>query len=242
MLQQCGTKMIFRTPAHAVRKSLVSEIFLEKHRLRLEKRVAMSHELKIGLTVLILAGAGVSLSGLLTRYPGARAAPSASEVALARRLRSWAVPTSARNAKNPFTISPELLGEAARHFADHCASCHANDGSGATEMGRNLFPRVPDMRRDGTQHLSDGELYYIIHNGVRWTGMPAWGGPDNDMDSWKLVLFIRHLPKLSPDEIRDMERFNPKSMVEQVEEKEEEEFLKGGPMPTENRPHSEKSK
>ena len=85
------------------------------------------------------------------------------------------------------------------------------------------------MRSEMTQRLSDGELYYIIHNGVRWTGMPAWGDPDNDMDSWKLVLFIRHLPHLTPQELHDMEHYNPKSIADQEEEKEEEEFLNGGP-------------
>jgi mono/diheme cytochrome c family protein len=149
------------------------------------------------------------------------------------------MPRSARDGKNPFASSPELLQESARHFADHCASCHSNDGSGATEMGRSFFPRVPDMRSDATQRLSDGELYYIIHNGVRWTGMPAWGDPDNDMDSWKLVLFIRHLPQLTQDELRDMERFNPKSIAEQEEEKEEDDFLNGGPAPV--TPHSHES-
>jgi mono/diheme cytochrome c family protein len=203
----------------------------------------MSRELKIGLSVLALAAAGVWLSGLLGSYPGARGAPSATEVAVARRLRSWAVPRAARAGKNPFTASPDLLQESARHFADHCASCHGNDGSGATEMGRNLFPRAPDMRLDSTQRLSDGELYYIIHNGVRWTGMPAWGDPESDMDSWKLVLFIRHLSQLTPYELRGMERFNPRSIADQEEEKEEEEFLNGGPAPaTAPDPHSEKTK
>jgi len=205
----------------------------------------MSRELTIGLTVLLVAAAGVWLSSLIGNYPGARGAPTATEVALARRLRSWSVPRGARKGKNPFVSSPELLKESARHFADHCASCHGNDGSGATEMGHNFFPRVPDMRVDATQRLSDGELYYIIHNGVRWTGMPAWGDPDSDTDSWKLVLFIRHLPQLSPDELHDMERFNPKSVAEQEDEQEEEEFLNGGPAPTtpnSREPHSEKRK
>lgn len=205
----------------------------------------MSRELKIGLSVLVLAAAGVWLSRLLGSYPGARGAPSATEVALARRVRSWSLPRSAGKAKNPFRTTPALLQESARHFADHCASCHGNDGSGGTEMGRNLFPRAPDMRLDATQHLSDGELYYIIHNGIRWTGMPAWGDPDSDMDSWKLVLFIRHLPQLSPQELRDMERFNPKSIAEQEEEKEEQEFLNGGATPAPSTGHelrSEKTK
>lgn len=197
----------------------------------------MSRELKIGLTVLALAAAGVWLSGLLGSFPGARATPSATETALARTLRSWAIPRAARKAQNPFHTSPELLQESARHFADHCASCHGNDGSGATEMGRNFFPRVPDMRAEPTQRLSDGELYYIIHNGVRWTGMPAWGDPSNDNDSWKLVLFIRHLPQLTPEEIRGMERFNPRSPAEMQEEKEEEDFLNGGPTPAPTHEH-----
>ena len=179
----------------------------------------MSRELKIGLGALLLAGTLIYVSSLLGNYPGAREAPSKVEAAIARRLRSWSMPRDARNQKNPFTSSSELLQESSRHFADHCASCHPNDGSGATEMGRNLSPRAPDMRLDGTQRLSDGELYYIIHNGVRWTGMPAWGMAENDQDSWKLVLFIRHLTHLAPDEIRDMERHNPKSIVEQEEEK-----------------------
>lgn len=198
----------------------------------------MSRELKIGLVVLLLAGAGVLASRPFESYPGARSAPSHTEVVVARTIRTWAMPRGARDAHNPFTTSPELLKESARHFADHCASCHGNDGSGATEMGRNFFPRVPDMRADATQRLGDGELYYVIHNGVRWTGMPAWGDPDNDMDSWKLVLFIRHLPHLTPDEVRDMERFNPRSIVDQQEEKEEEEFLSGGTLPATPKHHT----
>jgi mono/diheme cytochrome c family protein len=205
------------------------------------KGTPLSRELKIGLAVLVVAGVGVWLSGVLGNYPGARGVPTRTEIALARTLRSWSIPSAARNSKNPFHSSPELLQEAARHFADHCASCHGNDGSGATEMGRNFFPRGPDMRSEATQHLSDGELYYMIHNGVRWTGMPAWGDSDNDSDSWKLVLFIRHLPQLTPAEIHNMERFNPKSVADQEEEKEEEEFLNGGPAPAAPKNHQSPS-
>jgi hypothetical protein len=181
--------------------------------------------------VVLLLGAGLWFSGLVPHCCGARQAPSRMETALARSLRSLSVPSKAQHSTNPFNSSPGVLQESARHFADHCASCHGNDGSGNTEMGKNLYPRSPDMRMADTQQLSDGELYYIIHNGVRWTGMPAWGeaGNNNDQDSWKLVLFIRHLPGLSAGEIHDMERFNPRSDAEREEEKEEQEFLNGSP-------------
>ena len=184
----------------------------------------------VSIVVLLLA-AGLWFSGLIPHCCGARVAPSKVETALAASLRSLSIPSKAKDRRNPFTSSPKLLQESARHFADHCSSCHGNDSSGNTEMGRNLYPPAPDMRLADTQRLSDGEIYYIIHNGIRWTGMPAWGeaANDNDQDSWKLVLFIRHLPNLSPEEIREMERFNPKSEAEREEEKEEQEFLNGGP-------------
>ena len=83
------------------------------------------------------------------------------------------------------------------------------------------------MRLARTQNLTDGEIYYIIHNGIRLTGMPAWGTDENDPDSWKLVYFIRHLPQLTPAEVKEMETLNPKSAMDRQEEHDEEDFLNG---------------
>ena len=130
--------------------------------------------------------------------------------------------------KNPVPNTPGNINEAMAHWADHCAFCHANNGSGDTEVGKNLYPKAPDMRLADTQKLTDGELYYTIKNGIRLTGMPAWGEMgDADEDSWKLVYFIRQLPKLTPNDEQRMQKLNPKSMMEMDEEKSEEEFLKG---------------
>jgi hypothetical protein len=62
------------------------------------------------------------------------------------------------------------------------------------------------MRTADTQNLTDGELFYIVQNGVRFTGMPGWGGADED--NWKLVLFVRHLPQLSANELEFMKEVN----------------------------------
>ena len=95
-------------------------------------------------------------------------------------------------------------------------------------MGKRMYPRAPDMRQAATQNLSDGELFYVIQNGIRFIGMPAWGGSDHDAeDSWKLVHFIRHLPVLTLEERKEMENLNPKGPDERKEEEEEERFLKG---------------
>ena len=157
-----------------------------------------------------------------------RRAPSAVERFVARRLRHLAIPAGARDEKNPLPASPQVIAEGREHFADHCALCHANDGSGDSEIGHGLYPKVPDMRKDDTQSLSDGELFYIIANGIRFTGMPAWGDGDHDAeDNWELVHFIRHLPKITHQELEEMERLNPKSAGEAAEDKEEREFLGG---------------
>src|SRR4029077_18722472 len=72
-----------------------------------------------------------------------------------------------------------------------------------TQIGRNLYPKVPDLRLPQTQSLTDGEIHYIIKNGVRLTGMPAWGNPHQlqSDDSWKLVLFIRSISQISRQEM-----------------------------------------
>jgi len=167
---------------------------------------------------------------LLRGGVSARSEPSAAEALLARRLRHWAIPRDERERPNPLPTTPQNLAEGRAHFADHCALCHANDGSGDTEIGRGLYPRVPDMRRPQTQSLSDGELFAIIKNGVRLTGMPAWGSEDRASDeaTWKLVLFVRHLPDLTEAELRQMRELNPKTPSEAAEEREEREFLEGG--------------
>ena len=170
---------------------------------------------------------------ILRRGFSARDEPWAAEKFVARRVRALAVPARARDAKNPMSATPEVHADARAHFADHCAICHANDGSGRTTIGQNLYPKAPDMRLDDTQRLTDGELYYIIQNGIRMTGMPAWGkeGDDADEDSWKLVHFIRQLNELTPAQLKEMEKLNPKTPSEIEEERQDEEFLRGGAAP-----------
>ena len=144
-----------------------------------------------------------------------------------------AIARQAKSLTNPVEYSGEVIAEGRAHFADHCAICHANDGSGDTPMGRGMWPKAPDMRLAQTQNLSDGELFWIIENGIRFTGMPAWstGTKDGETASWHLVHFIRRLPKLTPEEIEEMESLNPKPPAEIRQQIEEEEFLKGGTKP-----------
>ena len=157
-------------------------------------------------TVVLAVGALLLVRNLQEHGLSARAKPSRLEAYLARKARSLATSSEVRGRKNPVEPTELAIAEARDHFADHCAVCHANDGSGRSLFGRNMYPPVPDMRKADTQNLSDGELFSIIQNGIRFTGMPGFGGEDEE--NWKLVLFIRHLPNLSPKELELMREIN----------------------------------
>src|SRR5437763_10755216 len=143
------------------------------------------------LTALIVAViAGVVLLNKTAHGFSANAPPTLLEVWAARKARDLGLPNTEKQRTNPVVNTPEVLSEARAHWADHCAVCHANDGSGDSLMGKRMYPPAPDMRAAATQNFSDGELFSIIENGIRLTGMPAWGGSDRDAeDSWKLGHF-----------------------------------------------------
>lgn len=162
-----------------------------------------------GLLLLFVAFIWIGSRGVT-----ARAEPGAVEKAVTRTMRRLAIPRHDRNRPNPAIASPEVVAEGLAHFADHCAACHGNDGSGETQIGLGLYPKPPDLRLRETQELTDGELFYIIENGVRLTGMPAWGTgtPESANETWHLVHFIRQLPELRPEQLEHMASLNPTSV------------------------------
>ena len=166
---------------------------------------------------------------LFTTGFSAKTEPHALEIIIARQVRHLAIPTEQRNTQNPIPLSPDVIKESLAHFADHCATCHANDGSGQTPIGKNVNPKALDLRLPDIQSMSDGEIFWVIHNGIRFTAMPAWGegDPAEDKESWKLVHFIRHLPQLTPEELGRMKALNPKTKHDLEEEAAFGELLQG---------------
>ena len=178
--------------------------------------------------VALLIGA-IAIGSMVRSGLSAHDEPTRIEAAVARTVRQWAVPKELRGAKNPVPLTPQVLAEGRAHFADHCAGCHGNDGKGESGMGKQMYPKTPDMTLAATQSLSDGALFAIIENGVRLTGMPGFGSgtAESAYGSWSLVHFIRHLPKVTPEEIAEMQKLNPKSPDEWQEMQAEEAFLAG---------------
>ena len=164
------------------------------------------------LFALAVAAAGYGLI-LVRRGFSALATPSAIEELAATTARKIAVPSAYRQVRNPIMPSTENIRAGMDHFSDHCATCHSNDGGGQTLFGKGLYPKPPDLRAAGTQNKSDGELYYTIQNGVRLSGMPAFSEAHTAEKTWRLVLFIRHLPQITPEELNEMKGWNRKMMA-----------------------------
>ncbi len=160
----------------------------------------------VGLSLLVLASVG----GVLVRWRGFRAssAPGTFESSLARAIRDFAIPRVEQRRTNPFARDPVVLAQGREAFLARCAVCHGVDGRGETLIGANEYPRVPNLRSEPTQRLSDGEIHYIIENGVQLTGMPAMRGAhsETNAESWKLVAYIRSFRSANQEEIAIQDR------------------------------------
>ena len=190
-------------------------------------RAKISRAFSILGALAFVLGASVMMMMMRQGF-SARPDPSALEARLATAARSFAVPARYRNLKNPVASDSKVLEASMAHWADHCASCHGNDGAGANSMAKMMYPRPPDLRAAPTQGQTDGELYYAINQGIRLTGMPAWGTDgEADLDSWALVAFIRTLPELTPAQLEAMKALNPVPASVVKARQEEDDFLNG---------------
>lgn len=160
----------------------------------------------LALVVWLIAVARVRSGGL-----SADGQPGRIEQVVARNLVRLSIPASAKRMENPFRTDPEAWRTAAAHYEDHCAACHGPDGRAQTVLASAFYPKVSDLTQPVVQRLTDGELFYIIQNGVRWTGMPAWRLQHSEEDSWRLVTFVRKLPTLTEKDFDSLKHMSERA-------------------------------
>lgn len=168
--------------------------------------------IKKWMALVIAGGATVALGALLfvTQIAprmnwSAAAKPGALETRIADEVRERWIALHSRALKNPLAVTPENLASGRAEYGEHCAACHGFDGSGRNRLGADFYPPVPRLTSD-TQEMSDAELFFVTANGVALSGMPAFGGRHSSDEIWKTVLWVRHLPDLTPDEREQIER------------------------------------
>jgi mono/diheme cytochrome c family protein len=153
-----------------------------------DRYAALKHKLLLGVISALL---GAMFSGCT-----ASKNPSQGETNLANAAKDVAIPLEAGKKTNPLPETDEVVSQGQEVFLGACAQCHAADGRGGTAIGRSMTPPAMDLTSAHVQHWSDAELFWIIQNGVRLTGMPAWQSSISENDTWKLAHFIHHLPRI----------------------------------------------
>ena len=97
--------------------------------------------------------------------------------------------------KNPFAATPENVTRGRKAFRGYCFACHGLDGQNTgVPFADRMAPPVPPLNSKAVQKYSDGQLKWIISNGIYPSGMPAAKGLLNDEEIWTIVVYIRHLP------------------------------------------------
>jgi mono/diheme cytochrome c family protein len=156
------------------------------------------------LSGFVFAAAVVVVAGVLVMVSGvydvsASRPPGTLEKAVARLTMNRAVARRAQKAANPLS-GPDVVRAGLAHYREMCVFCHGAPGVDASEAGEGLNPPAPDLTIESVQRRTDGELFWIVQNGIRMTGMPAFGATHKDAEIWKIVAFLRHLPELTKDE------------------------------------------
>ena len=138
-----------------------------------------------GATALLLTGL---LAGCSVREPGS------IETAVMTRVKRD-VTVGGKKDVNPFPATAENIHRGQGNFANYCVACHGLDGQKTgVPFADHMLPPVPDLNSEAVQRYTDGQLKWIIDNGIAPSGMPASKGILNDEEIWQIVAFLRHLP------------------------------------------------
>ena len=120
--------------------------------------------------------------------------PGRFETAVATGAKRFLIGWSSREGIPPApTNLPASVEEGDKRYATDCSMCHGADGHTPTDTGRWMYPRAADLTGPEVQGYSDRELFWIIKNGIRLSGMPAFGRVESDEHIWNLVHYVRTL-------------------------------------------------
>ncbi|SEC22518.1 cytochrome c3 family protein [Terriglobus roseus] len=154
---------------------------------------------RLALLLIVIVGILLALAaGIRLRGFRANSTPSAAESLLARTVRDFAIPSEAHRAANPYQQDALTVERGRDAYRQACAGCHGVDLRGETAIGQSIYPRVPNLRSARTQSLTDGDLHYIIENGVQLSGMPALARPHSEGAAWELVSYLRTTGEHAP--------------------------------------------
>lgn len=154
----------------------------------------------ITVVVLVVVFAGADL--LISRFSlTALPEPGRAETLLAMKAKHYLVRRESRDGvPDGPQRTPVKIAEGEKLYGTECAMCHGMNGRVPTDAGRWMYPRAADLTSLRVQSYSDRELFWVVRNGIRLSGMPAFGKVESDEHIWSLVQYVRSLnPSLGGD-------------------------------------------
>lgn len=110
----------------------------------------------------------------------------------------------AKKIKAPSVYSQKMALAGFRHYRKMCVDCHLAPGIKSSEIIKGLMPEPPKLQ-EAAEEWSPTELFWVIKNGIKMTGMPAWGPTHSDKKLWEIVAFVKKLPKMTPEQYKAMD-------------------------------------
>ena len=123
-------------------------------------------------------------------------------------IRESSIERRARDVQVPVLEGEARVERGFRSYREMCAVCHGRPGGERTPLAKGLNPQAPDLSRSD-HDMPPAELFWVMKNGIRMTGMPAWGRTHSDAELWDLVAFVKALPKLSAAQYDALDRRLP---------------------------------
>lgn len=108
------------------------------------------------------------------------------------------VDARAKDIKVPNLENPKMIEEGLSHYKEMCESCHRAPGKDESELARGLNPDAPDLVKFGYRIPAE-KLFWVTKNGIKMTGMPAWGKTHSDDKIWAIVAAVKKLNTISPE-------------------------------------------
>lgn len=143
--------------------------------------------MKVELTIAAL-GCVLTVAGCKAGTPGGAKTAVMDDI-------KHKITVGGKDDKNPVPDTPAAVKEGGEHFGHHCQICHGLDGQNTgVPFAKKMDPPVADLSAKDVQDYTDGQLKWIITNGIGPSGMPGWKDILTDEEMWNLVHFIRHLP------------------------------------------------
>ena len=157
----------------------------------------------IGFTLVVVTGvvAAYIYSGAFD--VAASTLDNAFEQSLFRTAMRRSVLAMSRSIGQPPRFTDHMVKDGFDHYEDMCGGCHGGPGIERGEIGKGLNPPAPDLA-DAVPAWSPGQLFWIVKNGLKMTGMPSFGKTHDDNQIWSIVAFIEQLPGMSDEQYREM--------------------------------------